>query len=942
MDYRSTVFLPKTNFPMRANLSIKEQEILGHWQKIDLFQKLRSLSKGRKKFILHDGPPYANGHIHIGHALNKILKDVVNRSQQMLGKDVYYIPGWDCHGLPIEWQIEQNYRKKGIDKDKVPVLELRKECRDSATNWIKIQKEEFIRLGVLGDWDNSYTTMDLKAEAQIAKEISKFLFNGALYRTSIPVLWSVVEKTALAEAELEYHDHTSQAIFVKFPIQTSPILSKNKTFIVIWTTTPWTLPGNRAIGYGADIDYAVIDVKKIAENSRAIIGEKLVIAVPLLDSFAEVNGIIDYKILEKKSGKDFKDTICHHPLYQHGYDFPVPLLPGDFVTTDQGTGFVHIAPGHGLDDYQLGCAHNIPVPQTVAADGSYYDDVPLFAGKKVLYPNGKEGNANNAVIEALMDQHALLAHNPLVHSYPHSWRSKAPLIFRNTPQWFISMEKNGLREKALHAIEHDIRFIPEQGKRRLYSMIDQRPDWCISRQRAWGVPIPLFLHKKTQEILKDQKVMDRIVDIFGKEGSDSWFNGNPQRFLGSEYSIDDYDQVMDIVDVWFESGTTHSFVLESRADLEWPSSLYLEGSDQHRGWFNSSLLESCGTRGKAPYKAVLTHGFALDEMGRKMSKSLGNVVSPHDVIKQYGADILRLWIMASDYAEDLRIGPEILKQQAELYRKLRNTLRYLLGALENFDPKKESVKEDQMPELEQWVLHRLYQIDQELRYVCENFTFHHFFTTLHHFCGNDLSAFYFDIRKDSLYCDDPNNLVRKSVRTVFNHVFNCLTAWLAPILCFTTEEAWLSYSNKSTESVHMRQFPDIPSSWKNEKLIERWEHIRTLRRVVTGAMEEARNQKLIGSSLQAHPIIYTNSSYIEAIQNLPISDIMIASDVTLLDEEIPKNAFQLDDVKNIGVVIKLAEGKKCERCWKITNEVGHQPKANDVCHRCHDVVYSQS
>ena len=692
-DYKSTVFLPRTDFPMKAGLPKREPEILERWRKMDIQARHREAAKGREKFILHDGPPYANGHLHIGHALNKILKDIVVRSQQMMGRDANYVPGWDCHGLPIEWKIEEKYRDKKKDKDEVPVVEFRQECREFAEQWIDIQREEFKRLGLIGDWDNPYTTMSYTAEAQIVREMGKFLMDGSLYRGDKPVMWSPVEKTALAEAEIEYHDHTSTTIFVRFPITSAPENHPEliRASIVIWTTTPWTMPGNRAVAYGPDIDYTVIEIAAAADGSLAVLGEKLVIAEARLDAFCSDCGVSDYQIREKFKGEELSGTVCKHPLNGQGYDFDVPALAADFATTEEGTGIVHIAPGHGTDDWELGQANGIEVPQTVGEGGCFYDHVPMFAGKHVY-------KVNEEIADAIEAAGGLLARGKLTHRYPHSWRSKAPLIFRNTTQWFISMEKTGLRDKALAAIENT-RFVPASGKKRLRGMIETRPDWCVSRQRAWGVPITVFVDKKTGEPLRDQGVMDRIIDAVEKEGADAWITSDPSRFLGPDLDADDFEPVTDILDVWFDSGCTHTFVLEGRDDLQWPASLYLEGTDQHRGWFHSSLLESCGTRGRAPYDAVLTHGFVMGEDGQKMSKSLGNIVSPKDVVDQHGADILRLWVVGSDYSEDLRLGPEILKSHSDIYRRLRNTLRYLLGNLNGFD-ESERIDVKDMPELE--------------------------------------------------------------------------------------------------------------------------------------------------------------------------------------------------------------------------------------------------
>ena len=794
-DYKSTVFLPQTGFPMKAGLPKLEPEILARWQDMDIQALHRKAAKGKEKFILHDGPPYANGHLHIGHALNKILKDIIVRTQQMLGRDSNYVPGWDCHGLPIEWKIEEKYRKMKKDKDQVPIIKFRRECREFAEQWIDVQREEFKRLGVIGDWDNPYTTMSFSAEAQIVRELGKFLMDGSLYRGAKPVMWSPVEKTALAEAEIEYHDHTSTTIYVRFPITKASQPEIEAAAIVIWTTTPWTIPGNRAVAYGPDIDYAVVEVKETAEGSLAKVGEKLVIAEARLETALAEFGITTPNVIATFKGSDLEGTVCRHPLAGQGYDFDVPALAAGFATTEEGTGIVHIAPGHGSDDWELGTANAIEVPETVGEDGCFFDHVPLFAGQHVY-------KVNDALADTIENTGGLLARGKLSHRYPHSWRSKAPLIFRNTTQWFISMEKTGLRDKALKAIE-ETRFVPPSGQKRLRDMIETRPDWCVSRQRAWGVPITVFVNKETGEPLRDPVVLERIVETVEGEGADAWFSSDPSRFLGDDHNAKDYEQVMDILDVWFDSGATHTFVLEDRDDLKWPASLYLEGTDQHRGWFHSSLLESCGTRGRAPYEAVLTHGFVMGEDGSKMSKSTGNIVSPQDVIDQHGADVLRLWVVGSDYSEDLRIGPEILKRNADIYRRLRNTLRYLLGNLVGFDESKR-VGQDEMPELERWVLHRLWQLDRHLRQACDDFQFHPVFDELHNFCAVDLSAFYFDVRKDSLYCDPAGDPKRRAAQTVLDEVFNCLTAWLAPFLCFTAEEAWQARYQEGEEVEEIR------------------------------------------------------------------------------------------------------------------------------------------
>ena len=929
-DYKSTVFLPQTGFPMKAGLPKLEPEILARWQDMDIQALHRKAAKGREKFILHDGPPYANGHLHIGHALNKILKDIIVRTQQMLGKDANYVPGWDCHGLPIEWKIEERYRKKKKDKDQVPIIEFRRECREFADQWIDVQREEFKRLGVIGDWDNPYTTMSFAAEAQIVRELGKFLMDGSLYRGAKPVMWSPVEKTALAEAEIEYHDHTSTTVYVRFPIAQASQPEIEGASIVIWTTTPWTMPGNRAVAYGPDIDYAVVEVKETAEGSLAKVGEKLVIAEARLETALAECGITKPNVIATFKGSDLEGTVCRHPLAGQGYDFEVPALAAGFATTEEGTGIVHIAPGHGSDDWELGMANGIEVPETVGEDGCFFDHVALFAGQHVFKVNGE-------IADAIENAGGLLARGKLTHRYPHSWRSKAPLIFRNTTQWFISMEKTGLRDKALKAIE-ETRFVPPSGQKRLRDMIETRPDWCVSRQRAWGVPITVFVNKETGEPLRDPAVLERIVEAVEAEGADAWFSSDPSRFLGDDHNAGDYEQVMDILDVWFDSGATHTFVLEDRDDLKWPASLYLEGTDQHRGWFHSSLLESCGTRGRAPYEAVLTHGFVMGEDGSKMSKSTGNIVSPQVVVDQYGADILRLWVVGSDYSEDLRIGPEILKRNADIYRRLRNTLRYLLGNLAGFD-ESERVGTDEMPELERWVLHRLWQLDRHLRQACDDFQFHPVFAELHNFCAVDLSAFYFDIRKDSLYCDPADDPKRRAARTVLDDVFNCLTAWLAPFLCFTAEEAWQARhpDGGNGNSVHLRAFPDIPEDWRDDDLAKKWKTVRDVRRVVTGALEVARADKKIGSSLQADTVIHADFNHQEAFDGLDLAEVFITSAASFGEGD-QEPGFFLDDVPGVHVVWNLAEGEKCGRCWKVLPEVGQDADYPDTCGRCADVV----
>ena len=918
-DYRDTVFLPRTAFPMRADLPKREPEMLARWERMDLWARMRAAAKGRPLFILHDGPPYANGNIHIGTALNKILKDVVNRTRQMAGFDADYIPGWDCHGLPIEWKIEEEYRAKGRDKDAVPLLDFRAECRAYAAHWMAVQKDEFRRLGVEGAWAERYATMDHASEGAIAGEICKFLLNGALYRGLRPVMWSPVEKTALAEAEIEYHDHTSETIWVRFPVVASPLPALRDAAIVIWTTTPWTMPGNRAIAAGEAIEYALIHVDSVADGSGVRAGDRLLVALALLPGFVAATKIATHHVLRVLEGAALAGTVCAHPLRGHGYDHDVPLLFGDFVTTEAGTGFVHIAPGHGEEDFQLGRAHGIAVPDTVGPDGTFNAWVPGFAGMHVY-------KAAEPVCAALAAAGGLLARGRLVHSYPHSWRSRAPLIFRATPQWFIRMDgPEKIRERALEAIAAT-QFVPDAGRNRIGSMVAARPDWCISRQRAWGVPIPVFVERASGEPLRDPAVVARIVDAFTAEGADAWYASPPARFLGPDRNPDDYEQVRDIVDVWFESGSTHAFTLEARG-LPWPADLYLEGSDQHRGWFHSSLLEAIGTRGRAPFKAILTHGFVTDEQGRKMSKSLGNVVAPEAVQKQYGADILRLWVMMSDTTEDLRIGPEILKQQAELYRRLRNTLRWLLGALDGFDPA-EAVSLAEMPELERLVLHRMTELDARIRSATDSYDWTGVYPELHNFCATDLSAFYFDIRKDALYCDRPDSLRRRAARTVLDHLHRALCAWLAPVLCFTADEAWCARFGDG-DSVHLQLFPTLPADWRDDALAAKWERIRERRRTATVNLEAMRQRGEIGSSLQADVTLFFAPGEDTLASAGDWADILIVPTVTFA----PPQADNLAGAR-------VADGTKCARCWRVLPEVGRQPNHPTLCARCADAVES--
>ncbi len=896
---KSQINLPKTAFSMKANLPIREPEILKLWKKIDLYKELRNSRKGEEKFVLHDGPPYANGNIHMGTALNKILKDIIVKFHQMDGKDSVYVPGWDCHGLPIEWKIEEQYKKNKKNKNDVPIVEFRKECRTFAEKWIEVHKDQFKRLGVVGDWENYYSTMSYDAEAQIVRELGKFLKEGSLYRGFKPVLWSTVEKTALADAEVEYQDHKSDTIYSCFPVKSSKIKELNDCNIVIWTTTPWTIPANKALAYNESLDYLIIQISDEGNFKN----KKIIVAEALLDSVLKDCEIKEFKNLKKFKGKDFKDTICQHPFFDLGYDYNIPMLEASFVTTEQGTGIVHCAPSHGPDDFNLCLNNGIKAIETVDDDGKYTKNVSLFEGLHIF-------KANPIVIEKLKEQNNLLSNGELVHSYPHSWRSKAPLVHRATPQWFISMESHKLRSKALKAID-DTTFYPSKGKERLKSMIETRPDWCVSRQRVWGVPLPIFVNKKSNEILIDDEVFENIANIYEKEGSDCWFSDNPQKFLGDKYKAEDFNKLSDIVEVWFDSGSTHSFVLEKRKDLKWPASMYLEGSDQHRGWFHSSLLESCGTRGKAPFESILSHGFVVDGKGLKMSKSLGNVIAPEDILKKYGADILRIWVAASNYAEDLRIDYSILDQHSESYRKIRNTFRYLLG---NINDKFEDVNLDELdieslPELEKFMLSKMHSLNKKFETCFQKYDFHNLYKELLNFCTVDLSAFYFDIRKDALYCDPINSEKRKSCVKILNVLLKSLLRWFAPILSFTTEEIYQLVSTKS-KSIHLEKFLKFPDKFENQKLEDKWSELMKIRDVCNISIEEKRASKEIGSSLEADLNIKLNEKYKEIVEDIDLSELCIVS----------KTDINFDKQLDILVETKKASGNKCPVCWKIRKD----------------------
>ena len=995
-DWSQTLNLPHTDFPMRAGLPDLEPKLLKRWQDEDLYGKLRAASKGRPKFVLHDGPPYANGHIHIGHALNKILKDLVVKSQQMLGHDSNYVPGWDCHGLPIEWKIEEQYRAKGREKpnfsDPAAINAFRDECRKFAAQWVDVQREEFKRLGVIGDWAHPYLTMSYPAEAIIARELMKFAANGLLYRGSKPVMWSVVEKTALAEAEVEYQDYQSDAVWVKFPVKFALTAGKSSTreerltllsdldsaSVVIWTTTPWTLPGNRAISFSSKIAYGLYEVTAVPEGNWAKVGDTYILADKLAADVMKAAKVETFKRMHTVDAEHLRMLSCRHPLSDLGYDFFVPLLDGDHVTDDTGTGFVHTAPGHGADDYNIWIASqkalrdrgiDTTIPFTVDADGVLTKEAPGFTGKRVLKETGDKGDANDAVIKALAEAGNIIARGRLKHQYPHSWRSKKPVIFRNTPQWFIAMDRpfvapgdspagsrppgaeETLRDVALAEIKAT-EWVPEAGENRINGMIANRPDWVVSRQRAWGVPITVFVAKtdhdgfKEGDILQDEAVNAAIFDAFSKEGADAWFaEGAAKRFLGSQYDPAQWEQVRDVLDVWFDSGSTHAFTLEDPAEFPGLAGIervrdggrdrvmYLEGSDQHRGWFHSSLLESCGTRGRAPYDVVLTHGFILDEKeNEKMSKSKGNVLSPQDVMKTSGADILRFWVASADTTNDIRFGPAIVQSAAEAYRKLRNTLRWMLGALHYYSPELQ-VPKGELPELERLMLHRLSELDAEIRAAYAAYDYRGVVAALLPFMNTDLSAFYFDIRKDTLYCEAHSSVKRRAALTVIDQIFGCVTCWLAPILSFTAEEAW-GHRYGTSRSVHLETFPEIPAGWRDDALAIKWERVRDVRRVVTGALEIERAAKRLGSSLEAAPRVFiTDDALLDSIRDLDLAEISITSGAVVENAAAPEGAFTLPEVAGVGVVVERAEGRKCARSWRVTTDVGSDPDYPDLSAR---------
>ncbi|MBO9410006.1 MULTISPECIES: isoleucine--tRNA ligase [unclassified Ruegeria] len=960
-DYKDTLNLPKTDFPMRAGLPKREPAWLERWETIGVYDRLRE-KEGRTPFTLHDGPPYANGHLHIGHALNKTIKDMIVRSHQMMGHDARYVPGWDCHGLPIEWKIEEQYRKKGKNKDEVNIVDFRQECRKFAEGWIDIQREEFKRLGITGNWPDPYITMDYHAEAVIADEFMTFLMNGTLYQGSKPVMWSPIEKTALAEAEVEYHDKESFTIWVKFKVVNAGDL--DDAFVVIWTTTPWTMPSNKAVVYGKDISYGLYEVTGAPEECWANVGDKFLLADNLAADVLGRARLNDdqWTRVRDVTTDELEGVQLTHPLAgaeggNGEWDDIRDFRAADFVTDTEGTGFVHCAPSHGMEEFELyrdlGMLEQV-ITYNVMDDGSFRADLPFFGGKYILSRKGGEGDANKAVIDKLAEVGGLLARGKIKHSYPHSWRSKAPIIYRNTPQWFASVDRklddgmgemgDTIRERALRSIDELVKWTPQTGRNRLYSMIEARPDWVLSRQRAWGVPLTCFTKKgalptDADYLLRNADLNARIKAAFEKDGADVWYTeGFKEKILDGIANPDDYDQVFDVLDVWFDSGSTHAFVLRDREDgtEDGIADVYMEGTDQHRGWFHSSMLQACGTKGRAPYRNVVTHGFTLDAKGNKMSKSLGNTIVPEEVIKQYGADILRLWVAQTDYTADQRIGPEILKGTADSYRRLRNTMRFMLGSLADFT-EADRVEPQDMPRLERWVLSRLADLDEQVRKGYAAFDFQGVFSAVFTFATVDLSSFYFDVRKDALYCDG-DNLRRRAARTVLDILFHRLTTWLAPVLVFTMEEVWLERFPGDDSSVHLVDFPDTPADWRHAELEAAMAKVRRVRRAVTAALEVQRQEKVIGSSLEAAPIVYVEDQETrDLLATFDVDDMCITSGLTVTGDPAPAEAFRVPEIEGVAVVFEKAEGAKCQRCWKILPDVGRH--AHDgVCGRCDEAL----
>jgi isoleucyl-tRNA synthetase len=924
MDYKKTLNLPSTKFPMKASLAKREPGQLKIWYEDGLYEKIRQASKGREKFILHDGPPYANGHIHIGTALNKILKDIIIRSRQMTGYDAVYVPGWDCHGLPVEHNVE---KELGSKKSEMSQAEIRRLCRAYAEKYIDIQREEFKRLGVMGEWEDPYLTMNYEYEATIARECGKFASQGSLFRSKKPIHWCCSCKTALAEAEIEYHDESSPSIFVKFPLKDDlsseiPDLSDKKVFLVIWTTTPWTLPANLAVALHPDIIYVAVDTKN---------GDVLILAKELVNSCMKTFGFSDFSVLAEIQADRLERKKCLHPLY----DRESIIILGHHVTLDAGTGCVHTAPGHGREDYDVGLLYDLDAYSPVDDRGYFTEEVDFFSGQFVF-------KANTDIIARLRENDLLVAQEKMEHSYPHCWRCKKPVIFRATPQWFISMDKTGLRKKSLEEIDK-VTWIPHWGRERIYGMIENRPDWCVSRQRAWGVPIAIFYCEKCGALHINPEIIDRVYTKFKEHGADIWFEKDSKEFLSEDAICGQCGHTTfvkedDILDVWFDSGVSHAAVLERRPRLKWPADLYLEGSDQHRGWFHSSLLTAVGTRGAAPFESVLTHGFVVDAQGKKMSKSLGNVVAPDEVIQKHGAEILRLWVSASDYRDDIRISENILKQLSDAYRRIRNTSRFMLGNLYDFDPEKDAVSYDSMPEIDRFALHRLQELIGRTLKAYDTYEFHIIYHALYNYCIVDLSAFYLDILKDRLYTSPSESAGRRSAQTVIHILLDTMTRLMAPILAFTAEEIWnyMPGSKEKEPSVHLASLPQVTDAWEDQELAKKWKRILDVRGDVTKALEEARVKKLIGHSLDAVVTVYTDNDLYELLHPYEneLSTIFIVSGASLVKRGNPAGAFESQDIDNLSILVEPATGEKCERCWIYDVSIGTSSEHPTICRRC--------
>ena len=928
MDYKKTLNLPVTKFPMKASLIKREPEQLKAWDEFDLYGKLRQASESRKPYILHDGPPYANGHIHIGTALNKILKDIIVKSRQMEGYDAVYIPGWDCHGLPIEHNVDKEIGPKKMEMSQ---SEFRGLCRAYAEKYIDIQREEFKRLGVLGDWYDPYLTMNNRYEAIIARECCKFALKGSIFRSKKPIHWCCSCQTALAEAEIEYGDEVSPSIFVKFLLKddltsTIPALAGKTVYVVIWTTTPWTLPANLAVALHPDFVYAVVDTKD---------DEVLIMARELVEGCMHTFGVSEFEILAELNAETLENKRCRHPLY----DRDSLIILGSHVTLEAGTGCVHTAPGHGREDYDVGLLYGLDVFSPVDNHGCFTQAIDFFDNQFVF-----DANAN--IITKLREERLLIAHEEIKHSYPHCWRCKKPVIFRATPQWFISMDDTGLRKNSLEEIDK-VTWIPHWGRERIYGMIEKRPDWCISRQRTWGVPITIFYCEKCETLHMNQDIVDKMFGLFEAHGADVWFEKDADELLpkGSRCQNCGHTGFIkedDILDVWFESGVSHAAVLEDRDNLTWPADLYLEGSDQHRGWFHSSLLAAVGTREQAPYKSVLTHGFVVDAGGRKMSKSLGNVIAPDEVIKKHGAEILRLWVSASDYRDDIRISENILKQLSDAYRRIRNTNRFMLGNLNDFDPVKDSVPYEALPEIDRFALHKLQELVERTRKAYDAFEFHTIYHALYNYCIVDLSAFYLDILKDRLYTSPAESVERRCAQTVMFILLDTMTRLMAPILSFTAEEIWqhMPYQEEKAESVHLTSLPDVHREWKDSDLAVKWGRILDVRGEVTKALEEARTAKRIGHSLDAAVTIYTNQEWFDALNpyKKELRTVFIVSEASLVHGEKPVEAFESPEIEGLSILVEHAAAEKCERCWIHDPSVGNSSEHPTICTRCEDAL----